>query len=242
MEAILKYFEENRSRYLAELKEFIAIPSVSTSADHVKDIKRCAEWIAGHLKNIGMKGIRIFPTKGHPIVYAEWLGAPGAPTVLLYGHYDVQPVDPVNLWTSPAVRGDHPGREHLRPRDRRRQGPGPHPFQEHRGLHEEGRPPADQPENDHRGRGGDRERAPRALREGEQEAPQGRPRRHLRHVDVRPGGAVALLRPQGPLRTCRSTSPARRATSTRGRSGDRCTTRSRRSPRSSRSSTTGRGG
>ena len=111
MESILKYIEENRSRYLAELKEFIAIPSVSTSAAHKKDITRCAEWIASHLKNIGMKGIRIFPTKGHPIVYAEWLGAPGAPTVLLYGHYDVQPVDPVNLWTSPpfeaTIRGEN---------------------------------------------------------------------------------------------------------------------------------------
>jgi acetylornithine deacetylase/succinyl-diaminopimelate desuccinylase-like protein len=111
MEAILKYIESNRSRYLAELKEFIAIPSISTSPDHRKDIKRCAEWIAAHLKDIGMQGIRIHPTKGHPIVYAEWLGAPGAPTILLYGHYDVQPVDPVNLWTSPpfqaTIRGEN---------------------------------------------------------------------------------------------------------------------------------------
>lgn len=111
MEAILKYIQENRSRYLAELKEFIAIPSVSTNPDHRKDIRRCAEWIAAHLKGIGMKGIRIHPTKGHPIVYAEWLGAPGAPTILLYGHYDVQPVDPVNLWTSPpfeaTIRGEN---------------------------------------------------------------------------------------------------------------------------------------
>lgn len=111
MEAILKYIESNRSRYLAELKEFIAIPSISTSPDHRKDIKRCAEWIAAHLKDIGMQGIRIHPTKGHPIVYAEWLGAPGAPTILLYGHYDVQPVDPVNLWTTPpfqaTIRGEN---------------------------------------------------------------------------------------------------------------------------------------
>jgi acetylornithine deacetylase/succinyl-diaminopimelate desuccinylase-like protein len=111
MQAILKYIEENRGRYLAELKDFIAIPSVSTNPENRKDIKRCADWIANHLKNIGMKGVRIFPTKGHPIVYAEWLGAPGAPTVLVYGHYDVQPVDPVNLWTSPpfqaTVRGDN---------------------------------------------------------------------------------------------------------------------------------------
>ena len=111
MDSVLKYVEENRSRYLAELKEFIAIPSISTDPAHRKDIRRCAEWIAGHLKGIGMNGVRIHPTKGHPIVYAEWLGAPGAPTVLLYGHYDVQPVDPVNLWTSPpfqaTIRGDN---------------------------------------------------------------------------------------------------------------------------------------
>jgi acetylornithine deacetylase/succinyl-diaminopimelate desuccinylase-like protein len=111
MDAILKYIEDNRGRYLAELKEFIAIPSISTSAGHNKDIRRCAEWIAAHLKNIGMKGVRIHPTKGHPIVYAEWLGAPGAPTVLLYGHYDVQPVDPVDLWTTPpfeaTIRGEN---------------------------------------------------------------------------------------------------------------------------------------
>jgi acetylornithine deacetylase/succinyl-diaminopimelate desuccinylase-like protein len=111
MEAILKYIEANRSRYLSELKEFIAIPSISTSPEHKKDIRRCADWIAAHLKSIGMKGIRIHPTKGHPIVYAEWLGAPGAPTILLYGHYDVQPVDPLNLWTTPpfeaTIRGEN---------------------------------------------------------------------------------------------------------------------------------------
>ena len=111
MDAILKYIEANRSRYLAELKEFIAIPSISTSPEHRKDIKRCAEWISARLKEIGMQRVRIHPTKGHPIVYAEWLGAPGAPTILLYGHYDVQPVDPIELWTSPpfqaTVRGEN---------------------------------------------------------------------------------------------------------------------------------------
>jgi acetylornithine deacetylase/succinyl-diaminopimelate desuccinylase-like protein len=111
MKEILKYIEANRSRYLSELKEFIAIPSVSTDPGHRKDIRRCAEWIAAHLKTIGMKGVRIHPTKGHPIVYSEWLGAPGAPTILLYGHYDVQPVDPVNLWTTPpfeaTIRGEN---------------------------------------------------------------------------------------------------------------------------------------
>jgi len=104
MKDILSYFEKNRTRYLSELKDLIAIPSISTDPAHKKDINRCAAWISNHLKSIGMQGVRIFPTKGHPIVYAEWLGAPGAPTVLLYGHYDVQPVDPVNLWTSPPFK------------------------------------------------------------------------------------------------------------------------------------------
>ena len=104
MKDVLKYFEENKNRYLAELSDFIAIPSVSTNPENRKDVQRCAKWVAAHLKGIGMRGVRIFPTKGHPIVYAEWLGAPGAPTVLMYGHYDVQPVDPVNLWNSPPFR------------------------------------------------------------------------------------------------------------------------------------------
>ncbi|HLA99934.1 MAG TPA: dipeptidase [Bacteroidota bacterium] len=104
MKDILRFFRQNRNRYLSELKDLIVIPSVSTDPAHRKDIRRCAGWLSAHLKSIGMRGVKIFPTKGHPIVYAEWLGAPGAPTVLLYGHYDVQPVDPLNLWTSPPFR------------------------------------------------------------------------------------------------------------------------------------------
>ena len=92
MENILSYVEQNKDRYLDELKQLIAIPSVSTNKENEQDIRRCAEWVAEHMRSIGLQNIQIFPTAGHPVVYADWLNAPGKPTVLLYGHYDVQPV------------------------------------------------------------------------------------------------------------------------------------------------------
>src|SRR5712692_1432172 len=101
MQEVLQFVENNKDRYLSELKELIAIPSVRTKPEHKKDIERCSQWIADHLRSIRMNNVQIFQTPGHPIVYADWLGATGKPTVLFYGHYDVQPVDPVNLWTSP---------------------------------------------------------------------------------------------------------------------------------------------
>ena len=111
MQQILSYIENNKARYLEELKELLSIPSVSTSAKHKPDIEKCARWIADHLNSIGMQNTKIFPTKGHPIIYSDWLNAPGKPTLLLYGHYDVQPVDPISLWTTPpfeaTVRGEN---------------------------------------------------------------------------------------------------------------------------------------
>lgn len=110
MQQILSYIDSNKDRYLSELKEFIAIPSVSSQSQHNADMQRCAEWVSSQMKTIGMQNAQIMPTPGHPVVYSEWLGAPGKPTVLFYGHYDVQPVDPLNLWTSPpfeaTIRGD----------------------------------------------------------------------------------------------------------------------------------------
>jgi acetylornithine deacetylase/succinyl-diaminopimelate desuccinylase-like protein len=104
------YARSNRERYLAELKEFLAIPSISTLSEHKPDMQRAAEWISRQLSGIGFKNIEIMPTGGHPVVYGEWLGKPGKPIVLVYGHYDVQPVDPLNEWTSPpfepTVRGE----------------------------------------------------------------------------------------------------------------------------------------
>ena len=111
MQHITDQVDTNRERYLEELKEFIAIESVSSQKEHDADMRRCAEWILNHLHSIGVQDVRIFETAGHPVVYAEWNGAPGKPTVLFYGHYDVQPVDPLNLWTSPpfeaTIRGDY---------------------------------------------------------------------------------------------------------------------------------------
>jgi len=105
MNQILDYIQSNQQRYLQELKEFLAIPSVSTKPENVPDMERCARWVTTHLTNIGMNNAQIFPTAGHPIVYADWLKAPGKPTVLIYGHYDVQPAEPIELWHSPPFEG-----------------------------------------------------------------------------------------------------------------------------------------
>src|SRR5881394_3101518 len=91
----------NRERYLEELKAFLAIPSISALPAHAGDVKRCAEWTADEMRRVGLENVRLIETPVHPVVYGDWLNAPGAPTILFYGHYDVQPVDPLNLWESP---------------------------------------------------------------------------------------------------------------------------------------------
>lgn len=101
MKNIIDYIKENEQNYIEELKEFLRIPSISTLAENNDDMKTCAQFVADKLKAAGMSRVEIFPTEGHPIVYGEWLGAPGNPTVLVYGHYDVQPVDPIELWENP---------------------------------------------------------------------------------------------------------------------------------------------
>lgn len=101
MDKIVDFINVNRDRYVDELKDYLAIPSISALPEHAADVRRCAEWTAAHMQAIGLGGVEVFETPGHPIVYGEWLGAEGAPTILFYGHYDVQPVDPVHLWTSP---------------------------------------------------------------------------------------------------------------------------------------------
>jgi acetylornithine deacetylase/succinyl-diaminopimelate desuccinylase-like protein len=102
MSTAAAYQEEHYERFLQELTEFLSIPSVSTDPSNAGDVQRCGEWLAAHLKKIGMEKTVLYPTAGHPIVYAEHcLAGPDAPTVLFYGHYDVQPVDPLHLWTNP---------------------------------------------------------------------------------------------------------------------------------------------
>jgi acetylornithine deacetylase/succinyl-diaminopimelate desuccinylase-like protein len=97
----MEYIESKRNEHLEELKEFLRIPSVSTKSEHKPDIERAARWVADKLRAAGMQTVEILPTGGHPMVFGEWLKAPGKPTVLFYGHYDVQPAEPLNLWTSP---------------------------------------------------------------------------------------------------------------------------------------------
>jgi acetylornithine deacetylase/succinyl-diaminopimelate desuccinylase-like protein len=103
------YIESKKEEHLNELKDFLRIPSISTKTEHKADIEKAAHWVADKLRAAGLENVEIAPTKMHPLVYAESLRAPGKPTVLFYGHYDVQPVEPLELWTTPpfepAVRG-----------------------------------------------------------------------------------------------------------------------------------------
>ena len=82
-------------------RTYLAIPSISALPQHAADVTRCAEWTAEEMRRIGLQNVRLIDTPGFPVVYGDWLDAPGAPTILFYGHYDVQPVDPVELWESP---------------------------------------------------------------------------------------------------------------------------------------------
>ena len=95
------FVRANEERFLEELKDFLRIPSISTAPDHQPDVQRAAEFVAGSLRNAGMENVEVIPTAKHPLVYGDWLHAPGKPTVLCYGHYDVQPPDPLELWESP---------------------------------------------------------------------------------------------------------------------------------------------
>ena len=101
MERVVDFINVNRDRYVDELKQYLAIPSISALPQHAGDVRRCAEWTAEELKRVGMQNVRLIDTPGNPVVYGDWLGAPGAPTILFYGHYDVQPVDPLDQWTTP---------------------------------------------------------------------------------------------------------------------------------------------
>ena len=98
---VIELIEKDENRYLEELKEFVRIPSISADPEKVDKMIDCANWVKGQLDNMGMENTEIIETKGHPSVYGEWCKAEGKPTVLIYGHYDVQPVDPVDLWDSP---------------------------------------------------------------------------------------------------------------------------------------------
>jgi len=97
----MDYLEEHRSRFLDEFLELLRIPGISTDPAAADAVRRAADWVAERLRQAGMEGVRLLETGGHPAVYGEWCRTPGKPTVLIYGHFDVQPVDPLHLWTHP---------------------------------------------------------------------------------------------------------------------------------------------
>src|ERR687892_2214656 len=101
MNDVVDFINVNRDRYVEELKQYLAIPSISALPQHAGDVRKAAEWTGQALRDAGLENVRLIDTPGNPVVYGDWLKAPGKPTILFYGHYDVQPVDPVHLWTSP---------------------------------------------------------------------------------------------------------------------------------------------
>ncbi len=147
---------------LRDLRTFAAFPSVSAQPAHAADVRACAAWLARHLAGIGLERARVIETRGHPIVTAEWRHALDRPTVLIYGHYDVQPAEPLNAWRTPPVRAHHPGRRHLRSRSGGRQGTAPGPRQGAGALVGGSSRPARQRRLSLRGRGRDRQPPPRA--------------------------------------------------------------------------------
>jgi acetylornithine deacetylase/succinyl-diaminopimelate desuccinylase-like protein len=106
----MNYYQEHRAAFLEGLKAFLRIPSISTLPEHKADIRRAAEFVAEELRRAGLAPVELIEGPGHPLVYGEWTGAPGKPTLLVYGHYDVQPPDPLEEWRSPpfepVVRGE----------------------------------------------------------------------------------------------------------------------------------------
>ncbi|MER2000504.1 MAG: M20/M25/M40 family metallo-hydrolase, partial [Lysinibacillus sp.] len=108
LQAFDAYFTKNRDKHLTELNEFLRIPSISSLSEHKQDMQLAAAWLAAAMKRVNLENVRIDETGGHPVVYGDWLHAPGKPTILLYGHYDVQPVDPLELWETapfePTIR------------------------------------------------------------------------------------------------------------------------------------------
>ncbi|MFH0800106.1 MAG: dipeptidase [Pseudomonadota bacterium] len=101
MEKVLSFIKQNEKRYESEMIEWLKIESVSADPARSAQTRKAAEWLAGRLKNIGIENVKLMETGLHPVVYGDWLHAEGAPTILVYGHYDVQPADPIEKWTTP---------------------------------------------------------------------------------------------------------------------------------------------
>src|SRR3989442_685809 len=107
----MNYYQQHQSDFLEGLKAFLRIPSISTLSEHKSDARRAAGFARGELLAAGMASAELIEGPGNPLVYAEWLGAPGKPTILFYGHYDVQPPDPLDEWKSPPFEPDVRGND-----------------------------------------------------------------------------------------------------------------------------------
>lgn len=111
MHNVLSYIDAQGPAFIRELEDFLRFPSISTLPEHKGDTRQCAEWLTGHLQNIGFPQVQLFETAGHPIVYASWIVDPQKPTILIYGHYDVQPPDPLEEWKTtpfePTVKDNY---------------------------------------------------------------------------------------------------------------------------------------
>jgi len=105
MDRVLSFIDSQQDRYLTELNELLAIPSVSSQESHKDDMRRAGQWVFDQMTRIGLEHVAVMETGGHPLVYGDWLHAAGRPVVLIYGHYDVQPEEPVDLWHSPPFQG-----------------------------------------------------------------------------------------------------------------------------------------
>lgn len=101
MEQYESYLESEQERFLSDLLTLYAIPSISALPEHAPDVRRAAEWVNNRLLAAGMENVQTLETGGHPVVYADWLHAPDRPTVMIYAHFDTQPVDPIELWVHP---------------------------------------------------------------------------------------------------------------------------------------------
>src|SRR5258705_11454970 len=101
MNDVVDFINVNRDRYGQEVKQYPAIPSIGALPQHAADVVRAAQWTADAIGNAGLQNVRLIETPGNPVVYGDWLNAPGKPTILFYGHSDVQPVARLDLWTTP---------------------------------------------------------------------------------------------------------------------------------------------
>jgi acetylornithine deacetylase/succinyl-diaminopimelate desuccinylase-like protein len=101
MQSWENYLNKYKEQFVNELLDFLCIPSISSLPEHTADVRQAAEWVEARMKMAGIESVRIMPTGGHPVVYGDWLHAPDKPTVMIYGHFDTQPVDPLDLWDNP---------------------------------------------------------------------------------------------------------------------------------------------